>query len=191
MDSSRTEIAFPVDWEMLWAPYDGGTYQAVLGHIRPEDIVLEIGAGDLRLARQAARIARRVEAIEIQEGLVDLSAGLPANLVFQRGDARTLSFAADVTLAILLMRHCSHYPLYVQKLRQVGCRRLVTNARWRMNVELVQLDQPRRNYFEIEPGWFACECGLTGFKPGPAEKITPEVDTFVFEIFNCPNCQEN
>jgi glycerol kinase len=44
-------------WEQLWAPYDESTYQAVLAAIGPEDILLEIGAGDLRLAIRAAAIS--------------------------------------------------------------------------------------------------------------------------------------
>ena len=49
-DGSESETA----WESLWAPYDQATYQLVLDQIRPEDTILEIGAGDLRLAHQMA-----------------------------------------------------------------------------------------------------------------------------------------
>jgi hypothetical protein len=41
-------------WEALWAPYDEPTYQLVLDYVRPDDVVLDIGAGDLRLTRQVA-----------------------------------------------------------------------------------------------------------------------------------------
>ncbi len=191
MDTPRTEVISNLDWERLWAPYDARTYEAVMALIRPEDVVLDIGAGDLRLARQAAEIAFRVEAIEIQGDQILESSrnGLPGNLVVHLGDARTLPFPSDITLAILLMRHCTHYPLYVQKLRQIGCQRLITNARWRMGVELVQLDLPRGSYSNVEIGWYACECGAVGFKPGPSEKITPQSDLIVHEVLNCPNCQ--
>ncbi len=43
-------------WEARWAPYDEATYAAVLAAIRPDDVVLDIGAGDLRLARRMAQI---------------------------------------------------------------------------------------------------------------------------------------
>jgi hypothetical protein len=89
----------------------------------------------------------------------------------------------------LLMRHCTHYPLYVHKLRQVGCRRLITNARWRMGVELTLLDTPRSAYSDSDLGWYACECGTVGFKPGPIDKITPQFDEIVHEVLNCPNCR--
>jgi len=102
-----------------------------------------------------------------------------------------LPFPAGITVAILLMRHCTHYPLYAQKLRQIGCQRLITNARWRMGVELVQLDQPRCGYTDIGLGWYACECGTVGFKPGPVANITTDTDAIVHEVYECPNCQRN
>ncbi len=43
-------------WEAMWAPYDEATYGAALAQIAADDVVLDIGAGDLRLARRAARI---------------------------------------------------------------------------------------------------------------------------------------
>ncbi len=55
-------------WERLWAPYDEPTYQSVLDKILPTDVVLDIGAGDLRFARKAARISRRIYALEISAG---------------------------------------------------------------------------------------------------------------------------
>ena len=53
------------------APYDSPTYQAVLDQLGPEDVILDIGAGDLRLARQMARIARKVYAVEINARVLD------------------------------------------------------------------------------------------------------------------------
>ena len=55
---------FSHDWEAAFAPYDEETYRAVLAQITPHDVVLDIGAGDLRLTRRVAAIARRVYAIE-------------------------------------------------------------------------------------------------------------------------------
>ena len=43
-----------VDWEALWAPYDRATYHAVLDFLEPGEVVLDLGAGDLRFARWAA-----------------------------------------------------------------------------------------------------------------------------------------
>ena len=55
MESNISEAT----WEAMFAPYDQPTYQAVLDQIQPHDIILDIGAGDLRLARQMAQIARQ------------------------------------------------------------------------------------------------------------------------------------
>ena len=51
-------------WEALWAPYDEATYAAVLAVIEPSDVVLDIGAGDLRLTRRIAEQAQQVIAWE-------------------------------------------------------------------------------------------------------------------------------
>lgn len=181
------------EWEARWAPYDPPTYQAVLDFINPEDIVLEIGAGDLRLARQIAGIARQVFAIEIQEALYrqadSSSVALPENLILISSDARLVPFPSEITGAVLLMRHCRHFRLYADKLKAAGCQKLITNSRWKMGVEQVLLHAPRLSYEDIEMGWYACWCGAAGFKPGPAERYTPELDATVSEVTNCPACR--
>ncbi|MCU0489513.1 MAG: hypothetical protein MUE67_11250 [Anaerolineales bacterium] len=187
--SSQAWMARDEDqWELLWAPYDESTYQPVLAAIQPEDVVLEIGAGDLRLARRMAKLARRVEAIEIQADLFERLPDDPANLIVHSGDAQRLPFPKDVSLAVLLMRHCQHFRLYAEKLRAVGCRRLATNARWRMGVEIIDLFAQRQSYLKACPGWYACWCGAVGFKPGPVEEYQPETDQIIHEINICPDC---
>lgn len=175
-------------WELLWAPYDESTYQAVLAVVRPEDVVLEIGAGDLRLSRRMAELAWRVEAIEVQPRLLERLPDAPANLIVHCGDAQRLPFPKDLSLAVLLMRHCQHFRLYAEKLRAVGCRQLATNARWRMGVEIIDLFTHRQSYLDACPGWYACWCGAVGFKPGPVENIQPESDQIINEINICPDC---
>ena len=77
------------EWETLWAPYDEATYAAVLAVIEPADVVLDIGAGDLRLAGRMAERARQVIAWEIQPALVNAGLQpLPSNLVAIVTDAR-------------------------------------------------------------------------------------------------------
>ncbi len=178
-------------WERMWAPYDESTYQSVLEKIYPEDILLDIGAGDLRLARRAAGIARKVYAIEVRGVLIDQSSArgpLPENIRVIRGDARSLYFPEEVTCGILLMRHCSHFQLYAAKLKAVGARRLVTNARWGFSVETVWLKAPRIDYQDLDIGWYACWCGAVGFKPGLVERLVPEVEARVHEVKGCPEC---
>jgi len=178
----------------MWAPYDETTYRAVLSQIAADDVVLDIGAGDLRLARRAARVCRRVYAIEIQKELLELARrdedNTPAdNLIVLHGDARHLPFPRDVRTGILLMRHCAHFRLYADKLKAAGADRLITNARWRLGVEVMALQAERMPYPQLEMGWYACWCGATGFKPGPVEQLTLAVIEAVQEVVDCPKCQ--
>jgi hypothetical protein len=191
----KTELP-PADaattWEQLWAPYDEATYQAVLAAIHPEDIILEIGAGDLRLAIRAAAISRQVYAIEIQEAILERAFAcdkLPVNLFLIHGDARDVQYPRGITTALLLMRHCTHFDLYVKKLQAVGCRTLITNARWRSGVEVIDLQATRTPYDELVLGWYTCLCGSAGFKPGAVELLTDEISNTVVEVNCCPVCR--
>lgn len=182
-------------WEQRWAAYDEATYDFVLAQLREDDVVLDIGAGDLRLARRMAGRVRKVYAIEIQAALVndgdDLIGGEPDHLAVVCADARTLPFPAGITLAVLLMRHCRQVGLYWDKLKVAGCQRLITNARWRVGVERVDLTAWRRPYSQVAMGWFACSCGATGFIPGPPEQLTLTVLNTVQEVSVCPECKQH
>jgi hypothetical protein len=175
------------DWETRWAPYDEPTYQTALSYVQPHDIVLDIGAGDLRLTRRMAAIARHVFAIEMQPDLLAKQKPLPDNLTVLCADARCIPWPIGITLGVLLMRHCTRVGLYVARLRAAGCRRLITNARWGMGVELMDLG-PRLPWPAVELGWYACSCGQTGFVPGPLEQLTEERLDQVTEVENCPAC---
>jgi SAM-dependent methyltransferase len=190
--------AFPTaqgvsDWETIWAPYDKSTYQAVLEQIGPPDIVLDIGAGDLRLSRRIAAICRRVYAIEIQVPLIEQGqirlGSFPHNLIVLHGDAQHLTFPDDLTLGVLLMRHCTHFRAYADKLKASGASRLITNARWGMGVEVLSLQSERIPYDEVEIGWYACWCGGVGFKPGQASRLTDEILAHTQEVVDCPLCR--
>ncbi len=128
-------------WEQRWSPYDDLTYQAALNLIEPDDVVLDIGAGDLRFACRASEKAKRVYAIEQNRSL--LPQDVPENVFVITEDARYVSFPTDITIAVLLMRHCTHFQLYAEKLKAAGCTKLVTNARWGMGVECVELMEER------------------------------------------------
>jgi hypothetical protein len=181
-------------WEAIYAPYDQPTYRSVLQLLKPEDIVLDIGAGDLRLSRQMALITQKVYAIEINAFVLDK--GLtprdpqPANLIPIHADARAFDFPTDITVGILLMRHCLHFRLYSEKLRQAGARRLMTNARWHMSVEEVNLHAKRTSFNKAGVGWYTCLCGATGFKEGAAEQWSIEMDRVIHEVADCPQCRE-
>ncbi|HXV99816.1 MAG TPA: rRNA adenine methyltransferase [Anaerolineae bacterium] len=175
------------DWEARWAPYDEPTYQAALNYLQPDNIVLDIGAGDLRLARRMAAAARRVYALEMQPDLLANQAPMPDNLIVLCADARVVPWPASITIGVLLMRHCTHVGLYVARLRAAGCRRLITNARWGMGVELMDLG-PRLSWRSVDLGWYACTCGQTGFVPGPPEQLTTARMEFIAEVEECPAC---
>ena len=180
------------DWERIWAPYDRSTYYSVLENISRGDVVLEIGAGDLRLSREMAHIAESVYAIEIQGTLLpalDQRETLPENLHIILGDARHVEFPQGVTTGVLLMRHCTQFALYFEKLIAVGAHRLITNARWGMGIEVVDLTAERLNYGDLAIGWFACHCGAAGFKEGPVELLTGAVLELQNEVSGCPACQ--
>jgi hypothetical protein len=188
MEATRSESA----WEAIFAPYDQPTYQAVLDLIGPDDVILDIGAGDLRLARQVARIARKVYAVEINPRVLQQAhrsqRPRPLALIPICADARELDFPSDVTTGVLLMRHCTCFRLYVKKLQSVGAARLITNARWRMGVEVVDLQLERHSFAETGMGWYACLCGGTGFKEGPAESWSFTMDESTNEVSSCPQC---
>jgi SAM-dependent methyltransferase len=192
MDGVLRQDPKDMGWEGMWAPYDEGTYRAALEYIYPGDVVLDIGAGDLRFARRAAKIAQRVYAMELRATLLRQAAAeglLPENLVILQGDAREIPFPAGITCGVLLMRHCIHFKLYASKLKHLGAERLVTNARWGFGIEAVVLQSARSPYEEVELGWYACWCGAVGFKSGDIEKLTPEVEASVFEVVDCPECK--
>jgi hypothetical protein len=179
-------------WEAMFAPYDWSTYQTVLDQLKPDDVILDIGAGDLRLARRMARIARKVYAVEISPWVLEqaqaVSEPLPASLNTICADARTMDFPLDITAGVLLMRHCTCFRLYATKLQKAGARRLITNARWHMAVETVNLLVQRRPFTGVSMGWYACICGGIGFKEGPAEHWTADMDQITNEVSNCPQC---
>lgn len=180
-------------WEAMYASYDQATYQAVLDQLREDDVVLDIGAGDLRLARQMARVVRKVNAVEIHAGLLDQArssyGALPENLIAIHADARELDFPAGITTGVLLMRHCTCFRLYAEKLQKAGATRLITNARWRMGVEVVDVQVERKLFVEAGIGWYACLCGSIGFKEGPVEHWTFAMDSVTNEVSDCPQCE--
>jgi hypothetical protein len=190
--SENIPPTFNGNWETQWAPYDLPTYQAVLEQLLPNDIVLDIGAGDLRLARQMAGTVRKIYSIEINPRILDQGLKedepLPRNLILICADAQTMDFPSDVTVGILLMRHCAHFRMYANKLRDIGCPRLITNARWRMSVETIDLLAPRIKFKQVKIGSYACWCGAVGFKDGPVELLTPEAAAIIHEVIDCPSC---
>jgi hypothetical protein len=183
-------------WEARWAPYDEATYATVLAAVEPSDVVLDIGAGDLRLARRMTQVAQRVIAWEIQPELVAAAEGATRDTGHETAhrltvvctDARTEPVPPGVTVAVLLMRHCAHFALYVAKLRAAGCRRLLTNARWGMGVEMIDL-APGVPFISVGAGWYACRrCGAVGWVGDDAAAVTETTVAHVADVEGCPAC---
>jgi hypothetical protein len=177
-----------LDWEGWFHPYDDETYQAVLRNISAEDIVLEIGAGDLRLALQLAQRAQRVYAVEVHSRLLgwamrDIGRQLPRNLHVLNANALEVEVPPHVTVATLLMRHCAHFGVYFDRLQAAGCQRLITNARWKSGVEVIDLTAERAPFAQVSEGWYACCCGAVGYV-GQGER--PEA--VAVEVSQCPTC---
>jgi len=180
-----------MDWEGWFSPYDEETYLQVLQNIEKDDIVLDVGAGDLRLALQMAERARKVYAVEVNPkvlgpALEAIGWDLPRNLVVLCANALDIPFPSDVTVAVLLMRHCQHFRDYVIKLRAIGCRRLITNARWKAGVEVIDLTRPGVPFDQVQEGWYACLCGAVGYVP--YDPGSGEEPFSIHEVENCPHC---
>lgn len=184
-------VTTETDWEARWAPYDMPTYREALGLIQPAATVLDIGAGDLRFARLLARRADFVYAIEYQLELLTAAheVDFPANVEVICADARITPFPDDIDTAVLLMRHCREFGRYVRKLRFVGCRWLVTNARWGFGVELIDLDRQALPFVAVSRGWYACRCGNTGFRDCPPEDLNMADLRTIAEVATCPVCR--
>ncbi|MGA9350641.1 MAG: rRNA adenine N-6-methyltransferase family protein [Anaerolineae bacterium] len=177
------------DWEGWFNPYDEETYDLVLQNIDEHDTVIEIGAGDLRLALQLSERARRVYAVEVNPLLISaalqaIGFDLPRNLLAICANALDIAFPNDITVAVLLMRHCQHFRLYVDKLRAAGCQRLLTNARWKSGVESMDLTRSGIPFEEVREGWYACRCGAVGYAGQGEHSDSPPV-----EVIDCPACR--
>lgn len=170
-----------VDWEGWFSPYALEVYRAVLDYIASDDVVLEIGAGDLRLALRMAERVQRVYAVEVNPlvvgpALETIGLCMPRNLHVMCANALDVPVPSDITVAVLLMRHCRHFGQYFDRLQAAGCRRLLTNARWKEGVEVVDLEAPRLPLEQVYEGWYACRCGAVGYVGSGARVDAPPVE---------------
>ncbi|RLC66547.1 MAG: rRNA adenine methyltransferase [Chloroflexi bacterium] len=181
-------------WEGWFSPYPLETYEAVLTHVAPRDVVLEIGAGDLRLALRMAQRAARVYAVEVNpvvvgSALETIGLHMPRHLNVVCANALDFSFPPGITVAVLLMRHCRHFGTYFDRLQAVGCRRLLTNARWKSGLEVIDLQAPRlplEQVIQTYDGWYACRCGAVGYVGLGDRAGDPPL-----EVSACPDCSSS
>ncbi len=177
------------DWESWYSSYDEETYQTVVDTARADDVVIDLGAGDLRLALRLSARVRRVYAIEVNPLLVAHSLGelgwdLPRNLHVLCANALDVTIPCDVTLGVLLMRHCQHFGTYGDRLVKAGCQRLATNARWKSGVEVIELTHTPSAFEKVREGWYACRCGCVGYVGQGSRADQPP-----YEVRDCPACR--
>ena len=177
-------------WEGWFSPCDNDTSSLILQSIEKGDIVLDLGAGDLRLALQMAERAEMVYAIEVNPILISIALGeigfdLPRNLCVICANALDIAVPPGVTVAVLLMRHCQHFGEYFDRLTAAGCQRLITNARWKSGVEVIDLTKPRLPFQDVQEGWYACRCGAVGYVGQGEQPQSAPV-----EVSYCPTCRK-
>ena len=85
-------------------------YDEVLRYLEPDDVVFDVGAGDLRFDLIMARKVRRVYAVEVNpltlgKALLTIRYDLPRNVIPICANALDLPLLQDVTAVTILMIH--------------------------------------------------------------------------------------
>lgn len=102
-------------WECFFVPEDF-FYSAVLKLVKSNDVIFDVGAGDLRFDLILSEKVKKIYAVEINPNIlaramriIDLD--MPKNLIVIRGNAFEFALPPDVTLVLCLMMHNQHeYP---------------------------------------------------------------------------------
>jgi len=88
-------------------------YEDILKLLKPDDVVFDVGAGDLRFDLMMAEEVRKVYAVEINpvilaRALKIIGFDMPANLIVICGNAFKMELPPDVTVVTCLMIHRQH-----------------------------------------------------------------------------------
>jgi len=88
-------------------------YEAVLDALHPDDVVYDVGAGDLRFDLLMALKVKRVYAVEVNPTIIGPALAIigyhkPSNLIPICGNGFTLPVPDDVTVIVNLMIHRKH-----------------------------------------------------------------------------------
>lgn len=99
-------------WEFWFVPEDW-YYEKVLDLLSPEDVVFDVGAGDLRFALLASQKVKKVYAVEVNPLILGyalniIGLDLPTNLIVICANAWKLELPSDVTAITCLMIHRQH-----------------------------------------------------------------------------------
>ena len=99
-------------WEIFYVPEDM-FYDPCLEKLSRDDVVFDVGAGDMRFDLIMAEKVRKVYAVEINptitaRALNIIGYGLPPNLIAVCGNAFEMELPSDVTVVTCLMIHRQH-----------------------------------------------------------------------------------
>jgi hypothetical protein len=103
----------------MYVPHKG-SYRSILSKIDVNDIIMDAGAGDFRLAIMMAAKSKKVYAIEINPTLVQKAIGiigfdLPLNLFIVCGDFNQIPVPSDVTKIVCLANGAIFPPIWKGK----------------------------------------------------------------------------
>ncbi|MBU0778125.1 hypothetical protein KKF82_07690 [Patescibacteria group bacterium] len=99
-------------WEIFFM-LEEDNYEDCLSKLSPDDVVFDVGAGDMRFDLMVAGMCKKVYAVEINPGLVSsalriIGWDMPANLTVICGNAFEMELPGDVTVVTCLMIHRQH-----------------------------------------------------------------------------------
>ena len=99
-------------WEVFFCP-ETDNYRFVIENIEPQEVIYDVGAGDLRLDLVLSQRCKKVYAVEINPMIIGKSIELigydmPKNLISICADALKFPLPKDVTTIVVLVRHLIH-----------------------------------------------------------------------------------
>lgn len=99
-------------WEIFFMPEETN-YSNCLSKLSPDDVVFDVGAGDLRFDLMMVEKVRKVYAVEINPNIIApalhiIGYDLPVNLIPICADAFEMELPRDVTVITCLMIHRKH-----------------------------------------------------------------------------------
>lgn len=112
--------------EIFFCP-EIGNYEGTLSMLYEDDIVFDVGAGDLRFGLMMSEKVKKVYAVEINPKLLGgalrtIGFDLPPNLIVICGNAFNMELPKDVTVITCLMLHRQHdFPQSWKKYRKIYC----------------------------------------------------------------------
>lgn len=101
---------------VMYVPHEKN-YQDMLSKLKPDDILCDMGAGDLRFGLMASEICKKIYAIELSPHILSMALKiikhrLPRNLIVICADWRYFPIPNDVTVVSCLVNiNCADIPI--------------------------------------------------------------------------------